>query len=68
MSSGVTSTPTSRNEHNNPSLEPVEQEAGSKSEEPGQPSFPEGGARAWSVAAGCAGILFSTFGYINAFG
>ena len=32
------------------------------------PGFPEGGARAWSVALGCAGILFCTFGYINAFG
>ncbi|KAF7863218.1 hypothetical protein EAF04_007300 [Stromatinia cepivora] len=30
--------------------------------------FPDGGARAWSVAAGAAGVLFCTFGYINAFG
>lgn len=34
----------------------------------GQPPFPEGGVRAWSVAIGCAGVLFSTFGYVNAFG
>ena len=30
--------------------------------------FPEGGARAWSVALGAAGVLFCTFGYVNAFG
>ena len=30
--------------------------------------FPEGGARAWSVALGTAGVLFCTFGYANAFG
>jgi hypothetical protein len=30
--------------------------------------FPEGGLRAWSVAVGCAGVLFSTFGFVNAFG
>ncbi|CAD6454327.1 5265c8df-1c99-438b-a585-f04aab271371 [Sclerotinia trifoliorum] len=30
--------------------------------------FPDGGARAWSVALGAAGVLFCTFGYINAFG
>lgn len=30
--------------------------------------FPDGGVRAWSVAAGAAGVLFCTFGYINAFG
>jgi MFS family permease len=33
-----------------------------------QATFPDGGARAWSVAAGAAGVLFSTFGYANAFG
>lgn len=31
-------------------------------------TFPEGGARAWAVAAGTAGALFCTFGYCNAFG
>lgn len=31
-------------------------------------TFPDGGARAWSVAAGTAGVLFCTFGYTNAFG
>lgn len=30
--------------------------------------FPEGGLRAWSVAAGHAGAMFCTFGYINSFG
>lgn len=30
--------------------------------------FPEGGARAWSVAIGASGVMFSTFGYVNAFG
>lgn len=34
----------------------------------GQSPFPEGGLRAWSVAIGASGVLFSTFGYINAFG
>jgi MFS family permease len=33
-----------------------------------QAAFPDGGARAWLVAAGAAGVLFSTFGYANAFG
>lgn len=32
------------------------------------PTFPEGGIRAWSVAAGHAGAMFCTFGYINSFG
>jgi hypothetical protein len=32
------------------------------------PPFPEGGLRAWSVAIGCSGVMFSTFGYVNAFG
>lgn len=31
-------------------------------------TFPEGGARAWSVAIGAAGVMFCTFGYVNAFG
>jgi hypothetical protein len=31
-------------------------------------NFPEGGARAWSVAIGAAGVIFCTFGYANAFG
>ena len=30
--------------------------------------FPEGGRRAWFVAVGCAGLLFCTFGFANAFG
>ena len=30
--------------------------------------FPEGGARAWSVALGAGGVMFSTLGYTNAFG
>jgi hypothetical protein len=34
----------------------------------GEITFPEGGARAWSVAFGAAGTLFCTFGYANAFG
>ncbi|KAJ5782241.1 hypothetical protein N7457_004015 [Penicillium paradoxum] len=32
------------------------------------PDFPDGGARAWSVAASAAGLMFCSFGYINAFG
>jgi hypothetical protein len=31
-------------------------------------SFPEGGLRAWLVAAGAGGILFTTLGYSNSFG
>lgn len=31
-------------------------------------TFPEGGARGWATAAGAAGVLFCTFGYINTFG
>ena len=31
-------------------------------------TFPEGGARAWAVAAGTAAALFCTLGYSNAFG
>ena len=31
-------------------------------------TFPEGGLRAWSVVFGTSAILFSTFGYANAFG
>ncbi|GFF40604.1 LOW QUALITY PROTEIN: riboflavin transporter MCH5 [Aspergillus udagawae] len=30
--------------------------------------FPDGGARAWMVALGAGGVLFCTFGYVNAFG
>lgn len=31
-------------------------------------TYPEGGARGWAVAIGGATILFSTFGYANAYG
>jgi hypothetical protein len=31
-------------------------------------TFPEGGLKAWLVALGCALVLFSTFGFVNAFG
>jgi hypothetical protein len=34
----------------------------------GNGDFPEGGARAWSVVAGAAGITFCSLGYCNAFG
>lgn len=34
----------------------------------GEVEYPEGGARGWAVAIGAATILFSTFGYANAFG
>lgn len=37
-------------------------------ETPGEDDFPEGEARAWSVAAGTAGVLFCSFGYLNSFG
>ena len=35
---------------------------------PEETTFPEGGARAWLVVLGASGVLFSTFGYANAFG
>jgi len=31
-------------------------------------TFPEGGARAWSVAIATAGVSFCTLGYVNTFG
>ncbi|KAE8153451.1 major facilitator superfamily domain-containing protein [Aspergillus avenaceus] len=31
-------------------------------------TFPDGGAQAWMVALGAGGVLFCTFGYVNAFG
>jgi len=31
-------------------------------------TFPEGGARAWCVAVGTAGVTFCTLGYLNSFG
>ena len=31
-------------------------------------TYPEGGARAWAVAGGTAGIAFCTLGYVNSFG
>ncbi|MCJ1394629.1 hypothetical protein MMC18_007509 [Xylographa bjoerkii] len=37
-------------------------------EPPETMTFPEGGARAWSVAIGCAGVMFCTLGHVNAFG
>ncbi len=37
-------------------------------EDSAQGDFPEGGLRAWIVAASASGILFCTFGYLNAFG
>ena len=35
---------------------------------PPMSTFPEGGARAWCVAAGHGGVAFCTFGYVNSFG
>lgn len=37
-------------------------------EESPEITFPEGGLKAWSVAIGCALVLFATFGNVNAFG
>lgn len=39
-----------------------------KASPPAHMTFPDGGLRAWSVAAGHAGAMFCTFGYINSFG
>jgi hypothetical protein len=70
MSSDSSPDPLPRNKHNKSPLDIVNQDAGlePKSEETTQLAFPDGGGRAWSVAAACAGILFSTFGYVNSFG
>jgi len=37
-------------------------------EDAAEDTFPEGGARAWSVAAGTAGVTFCTLGYLNSYG
>lgn len=51
-----------------PSIEDASLEEKPAQKPPPHMVFPEGGARAWSVAAGTAGVLFCTFGYANAFG
>lgn len=51
-----------------PSLDTVDEKPVATVQGPTQFDFPDGGARAWSVAAGAAGVLFCTFGYANAFG
>jgi len=43
-------------------------DAGIEDRQPLEHDFPEGGLRAWLVAAGTAGILFCTLGYSNSFG
>lgn len=43
------------------------EDAQAKAEHP-EVTFPDGGFRAWSVAVGCSLIMFSTFGYVNAYG
>ena len=47
---------------------PAEHIISPESEKASELTFPEEGVRAWSVAIGCGGIMFCTFGYINAFG
>lgn len=37
-------------------------------DEPRAPEYPDGGVRAWGVAVGTAGIMFSTLGYVNSWG
>ncbi|KAM5354202.1 hypothetical protein ACJ41O_000852 [Fusarium nematophilum] len=39
-----------------------------KIEKPDEQDFPDGGLRAWLVAAGAAGAFFCTLGYTNVFG
>ena len=51
-----------------PSIEDTSLEEKPVEQLPSHMVFPEGGARAWSVALGTAGVLFCTFGYANAFG
>jgi hypothetical protein len=62
--------PQAINKHSKIPLDSTNQDAGLEptSEKTSQLEFPDGGARAWSVAAACAGILFCTFGYVNSFG
>ncbi|OJJ04167.1 hypothetical protein ASPVEDRAFT_54392 [Aspergillus versicolor CBS 583.65] len=38
------------------------------SDESRAPEYPDGGLRAWGVAFGTAGIMFSTLGYVNSWG
>ncbi|KAI3559231.1 riboflavin transporter MCH5 [Colletotrichum abscissum] len=45
-----------------------EQEKHEKVIQSAEDDFPEGGTRAWSVAAGTAAILFCSLGYTNSFG
>lgn len=49
-------------------LEPSLSSVDEKPSPPPMPTFPEGGARAWCVAAGHGGVAFCTFGYVNSFG
>lgn len=51
-----------------PSIEDTSMEEKPIDQVPPHMDFPEGGARAWGVALGTAGVLFCTFGYANAFG
>ncbi|KAJ9142962.1 Riboflavin transporter MCH5 [Pleurostoma richardsiae] len=46
---------------------PSRDDSGDETATPAQ-DFPEGGLRAWMVAAGTGGILFCTLGYTNSFG
>ncbi|KAK2787237.1 hypothetical protein FQN52_007326 [Onygenales sp. PD_12] len=51
-----------------PEISPAGSSTQISSKEAIDDAFPEGGARAWSVALGTAGVLFCTFGYANGFG
>ncbi|GKT63083.1 monocarboxylate permease-like protein [Colletotrichum tofieldiae] len=46
----------------------TEEEKQEKVTQSAESEFPEGGTRAWLVAAGTAGILFCSLGYTNSFG
>lgn len=43
-------------------------EAQNIEESPDQITYPDRGVRAWFVVLGASGVLFSTYGYANAFG
>ncbi|KAL4789487.1 major facilitator superfamily domain-containing protein [Aspergillus venezuelensis] len=46
----------------------AEKDAPEPKQEEVRPEYPDGGWRAWSVALGTAGIMFSTLGYVNSWG
>lgn len=57
-----------QNHDEKPPKSPISDLTIAKAVVPDEATFPEGGARAWSVAVGAAGVMFATLGYSNAYG